>query len=255
MTVSEQLKNLIDKYFVLHPNTSVNSLSNKSNVGATTLRRIMNQTLKGDPSPHTTLNIVSAVTNEKKLSTIINMFDGPLGLSLYEAFSAYVEVESNHVTDSCINDALEDGMSYLIYKLAANRTGVTKIAIAESFGALGLDKLNKLIDKKLLIEEKESVYAKEKSFSLDLELLKKHLPELVKFYKVENVEKGKNVLYSQSESINEDGINKIRDISRKAAKEIYQVLNSPYFSGEIPFFSVVLGDTLTLESDYMRRLQ
>jgi len=255
MTVSEQLKELIDRYLLANPNTSINSLSNKSKVGATTLRRIINKTLKGDPSPHTSLNIVSALTNEKKLGHLIKMFNGPLGDSLNDAFSPYAEVESRHINDVDINEALNDGMTYLIYKLAANRTGVTKIAIAESFGAIGIVKLKSLMDKKMVVEEGDYIHAKEKDFSLDIEIVKKHLPELMKFYKVENIERGSNVLYSLSETINKDGVNKIREISRNAAKEVYRVLNSPYYEGEIPFFSIILGDTLAVESEYTRSLQ
>ena len=67
MTLCEQLKEIVDDYLTRYPNLSINSLAMKSGVGATTLRRIKNLSIKGDPAPHTVLNIVSSTSNQKCL--------------------------------------------------------------------------------------------------------------------------------------------------------------------------------------------
>lgn len=254
MTLCEQLKNIIACYLTDNPNTSVNSLSHKSKVGASTIRRILNCSVKGNPSPHTILNIVSAISNEKKLTKLVKMFDGELGKSLLDSFGAFVELESDHSCDVDINEALEDRVSYIIYKLAANRTGVSKVEVGSLFGHIGMERLKVLLDKKIVKEIEGTIHACEKQFSLDLKVMTKHLPALVRYYDPEQVEMGLNIIYNLSESINEDGIKKIKKITREAAKSIYQVMNSPYYEGDIPFFSVLLGDTLNLQTEY-RSLQ
>ena len=61
MALVEQLKGVVDGYFEKYPHMSINALAQRSGVPATTLRRIINKTVKGDPAPHTVLNIISAV--------------------------------------------------------------------------------------------------------------------------------------------------------------------------------------------------
>lgn len=248
MSLCDQLKQIIDDYFVKYPYTSVNGLAKKSKVGASTLRRIIGGNIKGDPAPHTVLNIASAITKEKKLVNLIEMFDGPIGEMLRENFGPYLDKQAEHVYSHDLNQALKDRISYFIYKLSSNRTGVSQWEVAELFGETGIRKMEKMIEFDLLKQEGDKYHAKEKNFSLDLEIARDHLPELVSFYKPENLAEGKNLFYSLSESINEDGIKKIKEIQKEAVLKIYDVMRSPFYEGEIPFFSVNLCDTLSFSS-------
>ena len=54
MTLSEQLQDIVEGYFDRYPNMSINGLAQKSGVGATTLRRIVKGTNKGEPAPRST---------------------------------------------------------------------------------------------------------------------------------------------------------------------------------------------------------
>ena len=171
MEMTSQLKEMIERYFERYPNLSINSLAQKSGVGATTLRRILSSSLKGDPSPHTLLSIVSVLYKEKKLSKLLPMVEGSLGDSLRSAFSQFVEEEKPHVMDENLNDVLAEKMNYLIYKLAANRSGVSVEYIAEQFGKLGKERAQELQKKDWLILENGFYHAKEKNFSFALLLI------------------------------------------------------------------------------------
>ncbi|RLA66046.1 MAG: hypothetical protein DRQ88_07900, partial [Epsilonproteobacteria bacterium] len=91
MTLTEQLKILLDNYFEKYPHMSINALAKKSGVGASTLRRIINNSLKGNPSSSTVLNLVSATTKERKLATILKIMKGPIGILLNSSFGHFVE--------------------------------------------------------------------------------------------------------------------------------------------------------------------
>lgn len=257
MTLTEQLQFVVEDYFSRYPHMSVNSLALKSGVGATTLRRLLGGAIKGAPAPHTILNIASAVSNEKRLSVLINKFDGELGEVLEEAFGPYIQEKINHTYSADLNEELKDEIKYFIFKMSANRTGVSWSWVADTFGKIGLDKLKKMKENGLLVAgEKEGLYhAKEKNFSLNVSVASKHLARLTSFYKPENVGLGENLFYSLSESLNAEGIQKVKQIEKEAIQKIYQVMINEKFEGEIPYFSLLLSDTMTIESDEQGVLQ
>ncbi|OUR95250.1 hypothetical protein A9Q84_15520 [Halobacteriovorax marinus] len=248
MGLNDQLYNQIDSYLKRNKHASFNSLAKKSKVGASTIRRIHSKTLKGDPSPHTVLNLASALTNETNFNKLISMFDGELGDYLKEAFSLYSQTATTHAYKHELNEVLKDQMSYMAYKMAANRTGVSKFTLVEEFGNLGLARMQKLRDLGFVFEEEGIFHATEKNFSVDYKVASAHLPDLVKSYRPEELEKGRNIFYTLSETINEDGIKQIKDIQREAVEKIYAVLNSPYYEGDLHYFTLNLADTLTHSS-------
>ncbi len=247
MNSCEQLKEIVDEYFDKFPHLSVNSLALKSGVGATTLRRIRNGSIKGDPAPHTILNILSAVTNEKRLEEIVNQSEGELEKILKSSFGTYIESGSQHEIQADLNIELTDSIKYFIYKSSANRVGSTSTWVSDNFGKLGLEKLEELKDVGLIEQEGKFIHAKNKNFSLDLFVATKHLPELVKFYQPEKLSDGKNLFYSLSESINFEAIKKIKEIEKEAVKKIFEVLNDEKSNGSIPYFSLIMSDTLNFE--------
>ncbi len=248
MTLTEQLKDIVESYFAKHPNVSINGLAMRSGVGASTLRRLLAGSIKGDPAPHTVLNILSTITKEKKLSALVKLVDGPIGEMLQETFSHFIESETPHSYDNDLNEILRDQMSYFIYKLAANRKGTDKLFVTEMFGKAGLERLANLLDLGVVTENAEGdIHASEKDFSLDVEIAAGHLPELVKFYKPNNIANGQNLFYTMSESLSEEGIQKVKTIQKEAIKKIYDVMRSPFYEGEIPFFTLDMSDTLSFE--------
>ncbi|EQC50502.1 hypothetical protein [Bacteriovorax sp. DB6_IX] len=201
--------------------------------------------MKNDPAPHTVLNIVSALTNEKRLDRLVKAYDGSIREYLQESFGNFLdEIDTHYKLD--LNDILKDQITYFIYKLAANRKGTDIVDINYTFGKLGVDKLQYLLEKGLVFEEAGRIHASEKNFSLDVSVAASHLPELVKYYKPHQVGKGQNLFYSMSETINEDGIRKIKEIQKEAIKKIHAIMNSPFYEGDIPFFTLDLCDTLRL---------
>ena len=247
MTLTEQLKILLDNYFEKYPHMSINALAKKSGVGASTLRRIINNSLKGNPSSSTVLNLVSATTKERKLATILKIMKGPIGILLNSSFGHFVEEDLPHNYSTDLNRALGEWPKYLIYKLASNKKGVLKKDIENMLGRVGLKHLEALFEQGKVFMEGEVIHAKEKNFGLDIKVSLKHLPHLLEFFKPDDVDKGKNLFYTLSESLNEDGIQKIKGIQKEAIKKIYNVMMSPYFEGDIPYFSISLMDTLDLE--------
>ena len=248
MTLTNQLQNLVEGYFEQNPHMSMNALAMRSGVGATTLRRIRSNSIKGDPAPHTVLGLVSSITSERRLSVLIKKFDGPLGELLKETFGPYVENNLAHQFSPDLSHHLKDPTAYLVYKLAANRCGVTLEDVKDNYGRVGVKKLKELEDLNL-IELKDDVYhALRKDYALDVHTVANHLPQLVSHYKPDDIEKGQNLFYTMSESLNEEGIQKIKEIQKEAIKKMMTIMNSPYYEGDIPFFTLDMADTLAMPS-------
>jgi hypothetical protein len=254
MTLCEQLKEIVEGHFHRYPNISINSLAMKSGVGATTLRRILSLSIKGDPAPHTVLNLAAAITNEKRLSKLVTLFEGPVGELLRQTFSPYIEKNMPHCIDANLNEELKDGIRYFIYKLGADRQGVSRAEVLERFGKLGEERLVDMAARGVLIRDGEVFRAREPNFGLDVNIAAGHLPDLVKFYKAEDVSKGRNLFYTLSESMNEDGIKKIKEIQKEAVQKIYDIMNDPRYSGAFHYFSLNLCDT-TDYGDHERVIQ
>ena len=248
VTLTTQLKELVDNYFVQHPHMSMNALANKSGVGATTLRRIRSNSIKGDPAPHTVLGLVSSITKEKRLSILIKKCEGPIGELLKETFGPYAEEGITHQYSEDLNYYLKDSTSYFIYKLAANRCGTSRFEIQDNYGRLGLKKLEELMNAGLITEKKEEekLHATRKDYALDVNMVANHMPQLVSHYKPDEISEGKNLFYTMSEGLNEDGIKKVKEVQKEAIKKIMVIMQSPFYEGNIPYFTLDMADTLKM---------
>ncbi len=243
------LKNMIETFLSQHSQISMNGFAQKSNVSLTTLRRITSMSIKGDIAPHTVLNIVSYIKKEKNIKKLLISSHPVISEYLSEYFSPYIFDQEDQTYSVDLNELLSDKMNYIIYKLAANRSGVTLIEIAEIFGQLGMQKVNEWLAKKIVsIDHNNRIHAKDKNFSLDLDIAVGHLPELLKFYKANEIPQGKNLFYSLSESLNADAIQKIKQIQKEAVLKIHQVMNDDQSYGTIPYFTLNICDTLEMSN-------
>ncbi len=247
MTVSEQLKDMMDDYLAANPFASINGLAKKSGVGASTLRRILSSSIKGDPAPNTALNLSCALSNEKNLAKILTNSKGALGEYLKDSFGIFAESNLTQSYNLELNEVLDDEIKYFIYKLAANAKGTSKIEIAELYGQLGLKKLDEMLSIGIILKNEDEFHASEKNFSLDISLAIKHLPKLISFYKKENIQLGKNLFYSLSESMNVEGIDRIKKIEKDAVEKIAEIMKTPFFQGDSPYFSVIISDEISLK--------
>jgi hypothetical protein len=253
LTVNSQLRNLIENYLEKHTGLTLNALAVRCGVPATTMRRLMqaDSTQKSELAPHSVLSLVSYLLKEKKISLLLKKIEGPVAELLNRCFDQFIfdEESSTHTLNSDLNLIFKDKTCYLIYKLAANQCGTSMDEIKNVFGLLGLQKLSELIEKNWIIADQNNsdiLHAREKNFSVDLEVAHGLTHSLVDFYKPRDVAAGFNLFYSLSEGMNEKGIQQIKEIEKAAVKKIHDLMNDTNLQGEIPYFAVVLSDVLGL---------
>ena len=250
--VNSQLRLLTNAYLDKHPGLTLNSLSSRCGVPATTMRRLMKGSATTDTSelaPHAVLSLVSYLLKEKKISALLKKTDGAIAELLNRCFDQFIfsEEKSSHQLDNDLNTLLRDKTTYLIYKLAANRCGTSIDDIKNIFGLTGLKKLFDLIEKNWLVSDtqnSEIFHAKEKDFSLDLALAHELSHSLVDYYKPQDIEAGFNLFYSLSEGMNKSGILKIKEIEKEAIKKIFETMNDKQYLGPIPYYALIISDIL-----------
>jgi AraC-like DNA-binding protein len=246
MTLNLQLREMTAEYLQKHSTLTLNSLAQRSGVAATTLRRLMQEEKRCELAPHSVLSLVSYLLKEKKISKILKIVQGPVAELLNKCFDQFIfdEKTSDHEMRNDLNTIFQDKISYLIYKLAANKSGTSIEEVKDAFGLMGLKKLNDLIEKDLIHAEGTRLHGKQKNFSVDLALAHELSHALVDLYKPCDVNHGKNLFYSLSEGMSEEGINKIKEIEKDAVKKIYNLMNDEKMQGKIPYFTLVISDVM-----------
>ncbi len=147
-SVNLQLRSMTSEYLEKHSGLTLNALAQRSGVPATTMRRLMQEDQRQELAPHSVLSLVSYLTKEKKISKILKDIKGPVADLLTRCFDQFIfdEKASDHEMSVDLNSLFQDKYNYLIYKLAANKCGTSVEEVKNSFGLIGLKKLNHLIE-------------------------------------------------------------------------------------------------------------
>ncbi|PIP95948.1 MAG: hypothetical protein COW00_02580 [Bdellovibrio sp. CG12_big_fil_rev_8_21_14_0_65_39_13] len=240
--VLAHIKQVMNSFLKDHPQLSVNALSKRSEVSEATMRRILNDQVKTEPCGDTILEILAAITKERRISELVKMFPGPISEKLSQTFGIQAQnSQYQHIPE--LERELNDEITYLIYKLAANTSGTSRLKVSEMLGIIGLDRLDKLISKDLIIEENGTLHARYKSFTLSNQVFARNFKTCAQFINTKkNRDISRNLFYNLSESINEDSYREVLKIQRQAMKKISQLINDPKNVGEIPFFQLIAVD-------------
>jgi transcriptional regulator with XRE-family HTH domain len=247
--VLENLRQVIQTFLDQHDRISLNGLSKKCQVSEPTLRRIMSGKVKTMPTLTTIVDILATISKENRLPELIKQYPGPIAEVLKEGFSLVNDEELPYQFSAELNEVLRDEQRYLIFKLAANSSGVRRDRVKELFGLLGEQKLDDLIARDLvyekLVDQQRVAFTRIEGFSLSHELFISHFKAVANYIDTSARPGNKNNLYYNfSESVNETGRREILNIQRQALKKIIAILNDEKYRGELPLFVLSAIDTL-----------
>jgi hypothetical protein len=243
----QSLQNMITLYMDKNPQLTLNAFAQRSNVPVTSLRRLMNGQQKNEIAPHSVLNLVSYILREKNLSELLKKIEPSIAEFLKKHFGHFIFSLPKSVYSIDLNHELRDQTKYLIYKLAANHDGTDLMTIVDNFGTHGKRKAEDMKAAGLLLEAGERLHAKEKNFSLDLEVAADHLPALVQFYKPGSLSNGLNTMFNMSESLSREAIQEIKKLQRECVVNMNAIMNDPDNFGPIPYFTLNLAETMISE--------
>lgn len=163
--IPESIKDyLVEKIAVFTDDTgtSLLTLSETSGVKYDTLLAIANQNKRQNPTEGTAGRLIRIIEKKELRTAVLIKYFPYLKEYLHENPGSYFTMEENtrsshqvsdkevFVTSKEVDDFMDDSVCYQIYTLAGFESGITVKDIKKHFGLLGVAKLKKLLDKKIL---------------------------------------------------------------------------------------------------------
>lgn len=241
----DALKIEISNYLEKNPNLTLNGLSSRCGISEPTLRRIMKGGLKKGPKAETLFEILSYIYREKSFENILERAPSSLKKVLSD-YCGHIKELKNTTLSERLNQILKDEQCYIIFKLASFEGGVKLEYITYLFGMFADQKLQILFDQDFVYEENGNLYTKIKNYTLSNDYLKRNMKLMIDFLTVDPYQrKNKMLAYNFSDSLNEEGYQKMLDAVDSCVKEVIAIKNDPGLKGHIPAFCVLGADSMT----------
>jgi hypothetical protein len=244
--ILNELSRLIDEYMRERPRLSLSVLSQKSKVSEPTLRRIRYKKFKTLPTPTTIVNLLTYISGKTQLNDLVQTFPGPLGEYLQEILPQ--SQQCNPEYNQIFEEEFEDNNRYLIYKLSSNDCGVSRERIQRLLGTIGLDILDDMINKGLIVQKGKRYHSQTESFALSPEKMKKNFRFLSNFLKTDQTETPNSLLkpmsVNYSSSVSPATYKKIMKLQKKTLHKIRDLMVNDPESGDIPVLLLMAIDTL-----------
>ena len=230
----------IDYYLSSHKKQSLYSLEKKTGIHYSSLRRIVNNSSK--PTVETAIKLLNSLGEDENLKKYLDTFHPEVAGLMGEQFSHNSEYEyiSKKAKDYFTNPSY-----YLILNLASTTSGTTAKEITYHIGDIGLERLSHLIEEGLIIEgTKGRYFGATSSYKLPFSDTKKRVKLALDYYRLEEAGSTNNWLSFQTESLNEDGLKAMKELSRKHFNERKdQIYNNPMYRGSIKHYSACVSST------------
>lgn len=244
-----EMQRILSAYLAENPRRSLNGLSKRCTISEPTLRRLLKGQVKTLPNVTTVLDVLAAVSGEKSVRRIAEIYPGAIARYL-EAMAPHFEDQDTQY-DPELNLEMRNSTAYLIYKLAANHTGVGRAKVIELFGAQGNQVLENL-ERKGYIALQDGIYkAVSKNFTGSHGEFVFNFKAVADFIKVRDLSGTTHLdplLVNYSESISPEAYREIVTIQKAALRKIRAILANPSSTGQVPAFLLMAFDTLDLKT-------
>ncbi|MBL6990896.1 MAG: hypothetical protein ISR65_14015 [Bacteriovoracaceae bacterium] len=197
-------------------------------------------------SSATLLELCRLFSRKERVCDIVNHFDGEIHTALMTCYSSFMEsTPAIEVPRVKLTDSIENDVEYFVFRWSTLFEGVTKNFVKEQLGEIGLEAIDKLVDKEVISINGDKIRAVEDYTILDLNFTKRNAPHLMKFFKPENMHSGSNIYLMDAAHINEDCRKRVLGRLKKAEDENYEDMCQPESRGSIKQLSMVFSDTMT----------
>jgi hypothetical protein len=243
-----QFRQIVDDWIAEKEVRNIVLLSAQSKVSESVIRRAYNQQTL--PNAENMLRVLSAISNEHKIHSLIVNYPGAIAEYFKKAFHHYLQEEEAGKTPEDIDwgEYTRDFNAYLVIKKVSHRTVTFRSDIAALFGQMGLQSLDRIVTAGIIEEWGDGrLTLKASTFRLSSEQLKHHVASLIEtFFKPEVAMAGGNSMISNlSEDVDQAGFNKCKNILFDTDKQISRILHD--HPGKIPLIYTAMVDTLDFD--------
>lgn len=173
--------------------------------------------------------------------------------SLKDKFVKYVAIPFNILDSSKLIDKDEVIFSsketFITFTMAANKGGTSVEKLYRAIGEKCLAAVEKLKAHDIISVKEGEINISDhylggmRSVGLTSTQCKKALPYFADFYRPQNKQSGKNVIFSMSQNVNEEFLRESRVKLIKTINEIFEGTKDPKNKGDLPFFLAGAMDT------------
>ncbi len=241
--ILNEVKSLIDKYLVGQSSRTVQSLATKSGINGSTLRRAYQ--LKSLPDHANLLKLVHAVYNETTITVAIEKSPSHIKGILKDNFSFLFNQNKQSSLSNEVLNILSDPDTYVLFTLANNGKGITREIAQNVIGADAPQKIEILLDNKIIIEENGLlVTSLEESISTPMGFIKKMLPTLFRFYRPH---KPGNFIFFNSNSLSHGAYTECIYLYDEFYKRVTEITNNKENEGTYQMFALGLVELITTD--------
>ena len=233
--LSDNLRNVIDRYLNGHRNRSLATLSRASGVSYTTLRRLYQR--EGNPTAEPVLKIVDvALNNEEKLEFIRRYY--PEIVVNVSGLQAGVFASNSPRQETLKAFYVRDPHNYIL-NLAHNDRGTTRETVQRIAGERGVEALDELVEHEILQVErvgKETIYRLPAMLSSDCDMALAQMKLSADHFDRSLIGTKAARLFHATASIDQRTLERIHDILSSAIRDVIDLKDDPRNSGDIPLF-------------------
>ena len=234
-SLSHLLKTYVKQQIEKNSLLSESQISQKLDIPIATFHRILNE--RGKPSLQTLIKLSKYIPEIKDFIP-------------KEMFEVMLQKTSSESLGKRLETLLLDCDLFLIYALAFTEEGITEDYIVKNFGSKKIEKLRRLENEGFVKREGNGIgrykVTKERQFTSNFEVIKKHIDILNEFYKPEAAER--NYAFYGVDRLNRKGMRELMQVNKEYHEKAVEVMNKKENKGDISVFCTGVSDILFEES-------
>ena len=225
--LSIQLKNLVRQYIDSSSIRSVAFLARKAQLPYTTVRRAYNA--DGIPDLETVISLLDVILKKDQIMEFINKYFTEHYKIIDGTFSTTIDENYSH-----LDHYPYDEISNHILHLCSTSIGSNSAHIKSLFGAIGIKKLDTLIKNGFIQQQQNDTLKVTQNHNIPAEKSLKNFEVFSRIFDLDNLGTDAGLLCLVSETINDQGLAKIKNIGQEYIKRA-QIIRKKQ-TGKIPFY-------------------
>ena len=234
MDLKAEISDILGAYLGGHKSRSVGRLAKKASLSENTLRRLLNKEV--EPSFDTVLRLLGVVVSQKDFGRIVTKYYPQLKYAMKAIVSGEKDSSQSILTKERAH-LIYSRVAYHVFHLASTKNGTTREDIQRILGEQGLESLEQLLSHQLLNEEHGQISNPSKEFYISCtEDALRMMQNSLEIFDTSLIGTDAAALSHQSESINIDGLRKLKELTYEYTTKISELKKDPQYEGDIPFY-------------------
>ncbi|MBK25269.1 MAG: hypothetical protein CME70_14840 [Halobacteriovorax sp.] len=241
---ASQLASIIKAYLESNPKLSLNRLSEQAGVSEASLRRVLTNEYKGNPSIHLTLAVLRQITGQKSFINLCKNHEGPLGEYLYNELALDQLSENQENYRNQIQSKVYDPILFHVAALAGSPIGVSEEQVEKYLGVEGIKALLSLYEEDFLNLKEGRFHTNEKGVSFARDIFKPVLRSTIELIDTDlSPMDSDNFFYLWTSSLNKKGVQKLRKLKLDTYQKLKDLTRQERYQGEKHVFFFGAFDT------------